>query len=166
MPAVQHVHVVPLRYTCRSANFRHLLCCAGDSAGSTGDAAAPADCSDCASPSAAPAGSMGGIYEGVPAGGPTEPLQLIDEGDTGGNPPAAAPQHSADMAELTYRVLVLGLREYSFSGINGECVTLWIFSVRTKGERGSCQGTACVERVLLAGHKIFACRDARNMALY
>ncbi|EIE18279.1 hypothetical protein COCSUDRAFT_60471 [Coccomyxa subellipsoidea C-169] len=82
----------------------------GDSAGSTVDAAAPADCSDCASPSAAPAGSMGGIYEGVPAGGPTEPLQLIDDGDTGGNSPAAAPQQSADMAELTYRVLVLGLR--------------------------------------------------------
>lgn len=52
---------------------------------------------------------MGGIYEGVPAGGPTEPLQLIDEGAP--TPAEAQQSESSQMADLTYRVLVLGLRE-------------------------------------------------------
>lgn len=83
-----------------------------NAAGPSSNAASPSrDCSDCSSdggsPASAPATSLGGIFEGVPAGGPTEPLQLIDEGA----PTPAAAQQSMDdqMADLTYKVLVLGL---------------------------------------------------------
>ena len=85
------------------------LLCSGGGTGAADNAAAPSDCTDCAAPSAAPASSLGGIYEGVPAGGPTEPLQLIDEGAP--SPADAQASESAQMADLTYRVLVLGLRE-------------------------------------------------------
>lgn len=91
-----------------------------DAASPTADAASPAadtasPAADAASPAADGTGSgtsdtnfLGGIYEGVPAGGPSEPLQLIDEGAPAPDNAAAI---SAQERDLTYRTLVLGLSE-------------------------------------------------------
>ena len=71
--------------------------CSGGATSAASNAAAPSDCTDCAAPPAAPTSSMGEIYEGVPAGGPTQPLQLIDEGAP--TPAEAQQSESSQMAD-------------------------------------------------------------------